>query len=203
VVSRKSLVSIDDPRFRRIETDLGCKLPYESRQWIVAAGDPLGSFFAEMQEDLEKGIYEVADDLAKHLPAIRAALFKARGSPHISHWLLEFSGIDAGLALLGIKPDSRVQFCIEIVDALLRGAKHFQSMPRRGKGAPRQKNREFLATCLTKALTAIPSWPDKPSVGRFAKVCYPYLRDATAPKSHRALAALLSVSLSQLNQKER
>jgi hypothetical protein len=193
---RKSIASIDDTQFKKIESELGCVLPPTSREWILLAIDWV-PFFESMQTDLEETIFQVADDIAVHSSGLERALKTAASSPHISHWLTNFAYSD--LNELGLRPQALMESVAAQVGALKKSAKIVQAMLRRGRGRSKQRHREFLSTNLTKALRAIPTYPERPKVARFARVIYPYLTNAPASKD--ALADLLNAALGEDGRK--
>jgi hypothetical protein len=101
--------TITDAQFKQIESKLGCKLPPESREHI-RSGITWAPLLQRMQTDLKATIFQVADEIAAHAPALERALAKAQESEDISHWLLDFGGVDHGLAQLGIRPKSCIPF---------------------------------------------------------------------------------------------
>jgi hypothetical protein len=195
---RRQIASINDANFEKIENELECELPATNREWILLA---IGwaPFFKDMQTDLESTIFQVADDIARHAPKLERALTTAARSPHISHWLSSFAYGD--LNELGLRPQALVEFVAAQVSAFKKSAKIVQTMPRRGRGRTKLKDRELLSTSLTKALRAIPSFPECPTVTRFAHVMHPYLTNA--PTSKDALADLLIAELGQEGRKNR
>lgn len=131
---RDLITSIDDARFKKIESELGCELPATSRGWILLA---IGwaPFIESMQADLEETIFKVAVDIADHPPGLEQALTTAARSPHISHWLCDFAYSD--LNELGLRPEAFVQFIAAQVSAVKKSAKSLQAMPRRNEPSRR------------------------------------------------------------------
>jgi hypothetical protein len=152
-----------------------------------------------MQTDLEATIFQVAGDIASHAPKLERALITAARSPHISHWLCSFAYGD--LNELGLTPQAFVESVAAQVSAFKKSAKIVQTMPRRGRGRTKLKDRELVSTSLTRALRAIPSFPKRPTVTRFGHVIHPYLTNA--PRSKDALADLLIAELGEEGQKIR
>jgi len=193
--ARKQIASTDDAQFKKIAAALGCELPATSRKWILFAID-WAPFIGSMQADLQETIFQVAKNIVVHATGLEQALKAAADSPHISHWLSDFAYGD--LNELGVAPQAFVQSVAARVSALKESAKIMRTMQRRGKGRPKQKDRELVAMGLKKALIAIPSFPKRPTVARFARVIYPYLN--VPPKSIKtkdALADLLNAALGE------
>src|SRR5262249_24618563 len=151
-----------DANFKKIENELECELPATSRELILVAIGWAPDFIKGMQTDLEATIFQVAHDIARHAPKLEGALTKAARSPHISHWLCSFAYGD--LNELGLTPQAFVEFVAAQVSAFKKSAKIVQTMPRRGRGRTKLKDREHVSTSLTKALRAIPTFPQRPPV---------------------------------------
>jgi hypothetical protein len=196
--ARKQIVSTDDTQFKKIEAALGCELPIESRQWILFA-IKAAPIIQRMQADLQETIFQVAKDIVVHATGLEQALKDAAKSADISHWLSDFAYGD--LNELGVVPQAIVQSVAAHVSALKESAKIVLTMQRRGRGRPKQKDRELVTMGLKKALIAIP-FPKRPTVARFARVIYPYLN--VPPKSIKsidALADLLNAALGESGRK--